>query len=111
MESFSPLLDFKFNFIDRQHLKLIEDYIIDLQVILPTLQGNILGVRGQCKMLCEIHQRNGMSTCDCALIIAEFDEYAREAECCCKRADALRKKAKSTAQLVSSNSCFRNVIL
>ncbi len=106
-ESLSPLLDFKFNFIDRQSLKIVEDYVIDLQIILPTLLGNIVGIHEQCKAQCKIHQKDAIDTCDCALILSEFDEHAREAECCIKRADALREKARSIAQLVSLNLCFR----
>jgi hypothetical protein len=110
-ESLSPLLDFKFNFIDRQNLKIIEDFVNDLQVILPTLLENIVGVRAECEKHCERHRRNGTECCDCAVINAEFDEHIREAECFVKRADALREKAKSTAQLVSLNSCFLNASL
>lgn len=88
--------------MDRQTLKRLEDSVIDLQVILPTLLGNIVGVREECQKWCEEHNRYGVHKCDCAQIIAEFNEHVREAECHVKRAEALKEQAKSTAQLV----CF-----
>lgn len=95
----SPLLDFKINFMDRQTIKILEDSVIDLQVIFPTLLDNINGIRSQCQKWCQEH--HSVDKCDCAQMIAEFNEHVREAEGNVKRADALREKAKSTTQLVS----------
>ena len=52
--------------------------------------------------MCEKHHRNGADNCDCVQIIAELREHIREAETSIKRAEALKEKAKSTAQLVRS---------
>ena len=45
---------------------------------------------------------NWVDKCDCPQIMAEMDEHIRETETFVKRAEALKEKAKSTAQLV----CF-----
>ena len=100
-DKLSPLIDFNINFIDRQTLKRLEDSVIDLHVILPTLLANIIGVRELCRQDCkEHHLLNMRSKCDCVQIIAELDEHVREAECHIKRAEALKEKSKSTVQLV-----------
>lgn len=95
------MTDFNVNFIDRQTLKILEDSIIDLQVILPTLLSTIIGIRDQCKKYCERHHGNKEFVCDCNQIIDEFDEHAGEAEGYVERAKALKARAKSSAQLVS----------
>jgi hypothetical protein len=101
-DKLSPLIDFNINFIDRQMLKRLEDSIIDLHVILPTLLGNITGVRELCRRDCEEHHLllYGRAKYDCAQIIAEIDEHIQETEYHFKRAEALKEKCKSTAQLV-----------
>ena len=45
---------------------------------------------------------NWVDKCDCPQIMAEMDEHIRETETFVKRAEALKVKAESTAQLV----CF-----
>jgi hypothetical protein len=42
-----------------------------------------------------------MNGCDCRQMLAEFDEYVREADGYVKRADCLKERARSTTQLVS----------
>jgi hypothetical protein len=101
-ENLSPLTDFTVNFIDRQNLKILEDYVIDLQVILPTMLCNIMGIREQCGNWCKRHHGKRSHDCDCDQILEEFDEYVKEVQSYVKRAGALKERAKSTAHLVSS---------
>jgi hypothetical protein len=94
------LTNITINFINRQNLKILEDYIIDLQAILPTLLGTVIGIGEQCRKWCIRHHKS-MQKCDCAQMLEYFDDHAREVEGHVKRAEALRERAKSTAQLVS----------
>jgi hypothetical protein len=105
-ENLSPLTDFTINFIDRQNLKILEDYVIDLQAILPTLLCNIIGIREQCRKWCDRHNGKRSFECDCDQILEEFDEYVKEVEGYVKRAEALKERAKSTTQLVSFIPCY-----
>jgi hypothetical protein len=98
----SPLTDININFIDRQNLKILEDYVIELQAILPTMLCNIIEIREQCRKWCKMNHGKRSHDCDEGWILAEFDEYVKEAEGYIKGADALKERAKSTAQLVSS---------
>ena len=100
-ENLSPLTDFNINFVDRQNLKLLEDSVIDLQIILSTMLSTVSRIRNQCRRCCERHCQKEQEVCDCDQIIEEFDEYVKEAEMFVERAKILRDRAKSTAQLVS----------
>jgi hypothetical protein len=102
------LTDVNINFIDRQNLKILEDYVIDLQAILPTMLCNIIGIREQCRRWCEMNHGKRSHDCDEGWILAEFDEYVKEVEGYIKGADALKERAKSTAQLVSSVPYYPN---
>ena len=98
-ENLSPL-NFTINFGDRQELKILEDSIIDLDVILPTMLSTILRIREQCKERNETVNRGEDEKCCLEQIMEEFDEYVREAEVLVKRAKTLKETARSTAQLV-----------
>jgi hypothetical protein len=100
-ENLSPVTDFKVNFVDRQNLKLLEDSVIDLQIILPTMLNTIVRLCDQCKKCCERHCNKGEGKCDCDQIIEEFDEYVKEVEMHVERAKILRERSKSISQLVS----------
>lgn len=100
-ENLSPLTDFNINFIDRQTLKLLEDSVIDLQIILSTMLDTITGIRELCKKCCERYCGEGDEKSDYDQIIEEFDENVKEVGMHVKRAEALRERANSTAQLVS----------
>jgi hypothetical protein len=97
-ENLSPLTGFNINFMDRQALKLLEDSITDLKVILPTLLSTVIRIREQCQMCCSMDCSNRQEKCDCD---QQFDEYIKELGLYVIRADVLRDKAKCTAQLVS----------
>ena len=101
--NFSPLTDFKIDFEDRQELKIIEDFVLDLQVILPSIHDAIIGVRDQCKKYLASIGHGSEAQYEIEAVLGELDEYAREATMHIERAKILNKKAKSTAQLVIHN--------
>jgi len=80
-------------------LKILEDSIIDLEVILPTMLSTIIRIREQCKR--QTVSLGEAEECFLEQIMEEFDEYVREAEVLVKRAKTLKETARSTAQLVS----------
>lgn len=97
----SPLTDFNINFEDRQELKIVEDKILDLQVILPGMLSTISGVQETCKQHCKGLESMYNERYELDAIIGEFDEYIKESRMQIDRAKALRDMAKSTARLVS----------
>ncbi len=94
-ENLSPLTDININFEDRQELKIVEDKVLDLQIILPTMLETIAGIEDQCRRF---------SAAPCLEILGEFDEYVREVKMLIERAKTLKQMSKSTAQLVSQES-------
>jgi hypothetical protein len=96
----SPLTDFKLNFEHRQELKLVEDMVLDLQVILPGMLDSIIRVRDQCKDVSNSPCYSREENHEIAVIIGELNEYAREAKMHLERAKTLKEKAESTAHLV-----------
>jgi hypothetical protein len=97
----SPLTDFDINFEDRQELKIIEDYVLDLQIILPTMLDSITGVRDQCALYLISFVDEDQERHEIEAILAEFNEYIGEVKMHIERAKILKDKSKSTAQLVS----------
>lgn len=98
----SSLTDFNITFIDRQELKDLEDRVLDLQVILPSMMKTVARIRDEIKG-CSI--RIGVTEderYDMEQIIDEFEEYVREAETHVERAKVLQDKVKSAAKLVRS---------
>jgi len=86
--------------VDRQDLKVLEESILDLQVILSTMAKTITRIRDHCKSTSKKLRMNEEETYSLELIIDEFDEYIREAEMYAERSVVLKEKAHSTAQLV-----------
>jgi hypothetical protein len=80
---------------------ILKDYIIDLQVILSSMLYNIIGIRDQCRRWCKITHGETSHECDESRILEEYDEYVKEVEGFIRRAEALKERAKSIAQLVS----------
>lgn len=98
----SPLTDFVINFDDRQQLKIIEDQVLDLQVILPgildattQLQKELSGFATNLEFF-EQEEREEVYA-----IAEEFSEYVRETSMLIERSKALNDMAISTARLVS----------
>lgn len=94
----SPLTNFNINFADRQTLKILEDSVIDLQVILGTALSTIVRIREHCEK-CYAKYAN-IEDNFFEQIMDEFDEYCRETEIHVGRAKLLGERATSTAQLV-----------
>jgi len=99
-EATSSALDFGISFADRQRLQQIEDLIIDLQVILPVIQDNALGIKDACRECCRKHCANVSLDCDCEGIMREFEETIREVDLQLKRTILLRERATAISKLV-----------
>ncbi|KAH8774172.1 hypothetical protein BGZ57DRAFT_763271 [Hyaloscypha finlandica] len=95
----SPLTDFKIDFEDRQELKIIEDYVLDLQVILPGILDSITGVRDQCRAHLLSSDHRDEERHEMGAILGELNEYIGEVTMHIERAKNLKDKAKATAQL------------
>ena len=99
-ENLSPLTDFNINFIDRQNLKILEDSVIDLQIILPTLLSTVIGIRDQCRRYIRGYNMDNDERSVVDFIMDEFDEYINVARGHLERAKILRERATAIAQLV-----------
>lgn len=103
-ETLAGLADYIINFEDRQNLKILEDSIMDLLIILPTMVKTIKDIRRQCEAYCKRRkERPAVSIEEVAeleSILDELDEYANDMTSHLERATSLNQKAKSTTQLV-----------
>jgi hypothetical protein len=97
-----PLIDFNLNFMDRQALKVLEDAVTDLQVILPNLMTTLVRIRDECRVSCRASCSVLEEWCDCDDMLSELDEYAEDVKMYVQRAAVLRDRANCTARLVSS---------
>ncbi|KAH9211753.1 hypothetical protein DL95DRAFT_369317 [Leptodontidium sp. 2 PMI_412] len=98
----SPLTDFNINFAHRQELKIVEDQVLDLQVILPSMIDSIRGVREACvRFQAEYPMEDGKKL-ELEAIIEEFEDYEKQAAMLSDRAKVLKANAESTAQLEKS---------
>lgn len=104
-ENLSPLTDFIINFEDRQELKILEDSVVDLQVIIPTLLKTVRDIKKQCEMCIDESNMTEEDLIELEAIKDEFDEYIVELETCQERSGTLKGRAKSTTQLVSGMKC------
>jgi len=101
----SLLPDLTIKVKDRQALKLLEDYVTQLQIILPTLLKTITGLRAECRECCKMICSNQEDDCDCAQILVRFNTYISDLEMYVQRADVLKEEAKSVTRLVCSMFC------
>lgn len=93
---------FSFNVEDRQGLKVTEDMVVDLQIILSTLCSTIRGIRKHCEKCCDlscVHEE--AVNCACGAALSEFDGYLTEVDLCIERARTLKERVVSTANLLS----------
>jgi hypothetical protein len=102
-ENLSPLTDISINFEDRQTLKMLEDAIIDLDVILTTLLDTVTCVREQCRKCCQTYSNLGREKAVVEEILEELDESVREAAMLVERAKNMKCRSESTAKLVSNS--------
>lgn len=101
----SRLIDLTISVSDRQALKLLENYVTELQIILPTLLGAIVTLRDESHSFCETMCLRERGRCRCGSILLQFDEHIKDLELCVQRVATLKEEAKSTAQLVSLHLC------
>lgn len=81
-------------------MKILEDSVIDLQIILPTLLSTIAGIRDQCQK-CKRWDMDEEKESTLQFMTDEFDEYINVARCHVERAKILRDRATAIAQLAS----------
>ena len=96
----SRLPDIQISIGDRQTLKLLEDSISDLQLILPTLLSTIDGLQKEFYKWCRHTCLTQVKTRSCDHVLSQFDIHKKELELYIHRAEVLRKKAQDTAKLV-----------
>ena len=98
--NFSPPTDFNINFDNRQELKIIEDYVLDLQVILPAILDLIIGVRNQFTADLILSDHGDEGKYEFEVVLGELNEYIGEIKMYIERSKNLKDRARSTAQLV-----------
>ena len=105
-ENLSTLTNFKINFADRQDLKIVEDAVIDLGVILPTSLSTIIRIKDQCQVSADRMKMSQEESFDFDSMMEEFEEYIREARQLVDRSKSLKESVSSTTQLVCSKSIY-----
>jgi hypothetical protein len=93
------ITNLEINVTDTQALKLLDDAVADLQVILPTLLNTVLGIRQEGKICCQAGCADENGTGDCHRLLKQFDQYVRELEIFVQRTNVLRDKATACAKL------------
>ncbi|KAG4422124.1 hypothetical protein IFR04_004751 [Cadophora malorum] len=106
----SPLTDFNINFEHRQELKIVEDQVLDLQVILPSLVDASHGIRAACARFAAESSTQGRDKFDLDSIIDEFEDYEEQANLLTERAKTLKANAESTAQLLSDLLSYEEAV-
>jgi len=101
-KSQSLLMNLDIKFKDQQALKLLEDSVTQLQVILPTLLKTITQLRAECHECCKMMCSNQEDSCDCARVLFGFNTFINDLEMYVQRANILKEEAKSVARLVCS---------
>ncbi|KAG9233395.1 hypothetical protein BJ875DRAFT_464248 [Amylocarpus encephaloides] len=101
--------DFSMNFQDRQRLKMLEDKVIDLQVILPQLLDTVTELSHSLRSI-DIDSKSKYNTAENVLIFDAFAEYIRELERNVHQAKILKKTAKSTTQLLSDLLAYEEAV-
>jgi len=96
----SRLINLSINVSDRQVLKLLEDSVTELQIILPTLLRTVVDLREECHALCTINCSRENEMCCCDHIRLQFDTHIKDLELYVQRAGILKEEAKSSARLV-----------
>jgi len=110
----SRLINLTINVSDRQALKLLENSVAQLQIILSTLLRTVVALREECCVFCKINCSRKREVCRCDHIRLRFDAHIKDLELYVQRSDILKEEAKSTARLVrpslytSHTNCKRN---
>ncbi|KAJ9273480.1 hypothetical protein DTO212C5_554 [Paecilomyces variotii] len=98
--SVAQQVDGNITFLDRQHIHELEEYTIDMKMILVNMLNNIVQVRDQCQKDCLDNSTERVQTC--VYFLEEFNSYVREADMYVQRAEFLSEKVRSTAQMLST---------
>jgi hypothetical protein len=98
------ITNLEINVTDSQALKLLDDSVTDLQVILPTLLNTVLSIRQECKIYCQAGCADGNGNGDCNRLLKQFDQYVSELEIFVQRTSVLRDKATACAKLARLSS-------
>lgn len=99
--SIAPLTSFGITFDDRQILKVLEDAVLNLKVILSSTLQYVKAIHEHCEKCCKKMCSQVKAYCTCEDLNEEFEQIIQEVEFYIDRADYLQRSAKSTAQLVS----------
>lgn len=99
---FHPLTDYNISFNDRQTLKLFEDKVVDLRMILSTMHENLIGICDYIRRVSKDEQSTDQSFIDA--IIEELEALVREAEASRSRGEALKARIKSAINLVGAQT-------
>jgi len=93
----SSVVNFTPNFVDRQKMKMIENKVLDLLVILESLRNTLYMLKRRCENQCL-----GMEceNCTCGRISEELEERILENQIDLRIAKVLLKRAQGMAQLV-----------
>jgi len=100
--------DLSITVADRQALKLLEDSITQLQIILPSLLRTVVRLKSECDECCKITCSSQPHTCTCAQVLQRFDRYISELQMHVHRANVLKQEAKCVSQLVRTK--FQQII-
>lgn len=107
-ESTSPLTEYIINFEDRQELKVLEDLVVDLLVILPTLVKTLKDIKRQYDMSYFKKNMTKEEEMEMQAIKNELEEYLNEMETYSYRATALNASVKTTTQIVSKSEIWNS---
>lgn len=94
--------DFTFNVEDRQALKLTEDAVVDLEIVISTLSNVVEGIRGYLKRSCEVNcESKPRKAHICTAVLEEFDSHVSAVELVRSRVQSLKDRVASSVRLVS----------
>ncbi|PQE05919.1 cmgc cdk kinase protein [Rutstroemia sp. NJR-2017a BVV2] len=101
-----PPPDWDLKYGRRQELKVIENFVMDLMIIMPAMLDTIDGLRVQCRTFLktnEVALTKAERSCH-EMILLEFDEYVKDARLNVDRAKELKSRTESTINLVCNAS-------
>ncbi|PQE04902.1 cmgc cdk kinase protein [Rutstroemia sp. NJR-2017a BBW] len=99
-----PPPDWDLKYGRRQELKVIENFVMDLMIIVPAMLDTIDGLRVQCRKFLETNKvkLTKAERCCHEMILREFDEYVKDAKLNVDRARELKSRTESTINLEKS---------
>jgi hypothetical protein len=104
----SPVVNFTPDFVDRQKMKMIENKILDVLVILESLRNTFSMLKHRCENQC---LGTECKDCTCRRISEELEERILETQIDLRIAKVLLRRAEGMAQLVRSNLCLYSQLI